>query len=208
LDPDNRFLSRMPLRRLDAESLRDTLIKASGRLNETPFGPADPVETRPDGTVAATPRESGFRRTIYLLQRRTQIPTFLEDFDLPPMNPNCIERPVSTVAPQALHLLNNAWIHEMATACGHEITAHTGPDPSEQIERAYFIALGRPPTMAESRLATATLARMTEAWLTHVAPPSAARSPDAVPAPQEAATRALANICHALMNSAEFLHVD
>ena len=100
VDPENRLFSRMPLRRLDAESIRDTLLAVAGRLDETAFGPADAVEARPDGTFAAVGTVKGWRRSIYVRQRRTEIPTLLEDFDLPAMNPNCIERPMSTVAPQ------------------------------------------------------------------------------------------------------------
>lgn len=51
VDPENRLLSRMPLRRLDAEALRDTLLFISGQLDTRPYGPADPVETREDGLV-------------------------------------------------------------------------------------------------------------------------------------------------------------
>src|SRR5207244_3134806 len=51
LDPDNALLSRMPLARLDAEALYDTLLLAAGRLDEARFGPPDPVQARPDGLV-------------------------------------------------------------------------------------------------------------------------------------------------------------
>ncbi|MBI5759110.1 MAG: PSD1 domain-containing protein, partial [Planctomycetales bacterium] len=105
LDPDNRLLSRMPLRRMEAEVLRDTLLLVSGQLNETRFGPADPVQVRGDGLVL-----SSKRRSIYVQQLRKQLPTLLESFDLPAMNPNCLERMDSLVAPQALHLLNDTTV--------------------------------------------------------------------------------------------------
>src|SRR5262249_6168346 len=91
-DPDNRLLSRYPLRRLDAEALRDALLFVSGELDDTPFGPAERVERRDDGLVTSIGTEKGWRRSVYVLQRRSQTSTILEDFDLPQMAPNCVER--------------------------------------------------------------------------------------------------------------------
>jgi hypothetical protein len=208
LDPDNRLLSRMPLRRLDAESIRDALLAVAGRLDPTPFGPPDTVEARPDGTVAAVGTAKGWRRSIYVLQRRTQVPTLLEDFDLPPMNPNCIERPVSTVAPQALHLMNNAMIHDLAVVFADRVIAESGSDLSRQVDRAYRAALGRPPRLEESKLAATTLDRAAEKWAAHLIAKPAANPSDSASIQQQAAVLALANLCHALMNSAEFVNID
>ena len=114
LDPENQLLSRMPLKRLDAESLRDSLLAVAGELDPRQFGPGDAVSSRADGLVTAVRGPRGWRRSIFLLQRRTQISTLLQNFDLPRMNPNCIQRPISNVAPQALHLLNNKLIRELS----------------------------------------------------------------------------------------------
>ena len=110
LDPDNRLLSRMPMRRMEAESLRDTLLLIAGQLNDTEFGPAEAVKVRDDGLVL-----SGNRRSIYVQQLRRQAVSLLEIFDLPSMNPNCLQRPESLVAPQALHLMNDAVIRGLAS---------------------------------------------------------------------------------------------
>src|SRR5262249_47972426 len=107
LDPDNALISRMPLVRLDAESLYDTLLNVARRLDETRFGPADAVQVRPDGLVTPTGSSRGWRRLIYVQHARKNIPTHLENFDYPQMNPNCIERRDSVVALQALHLMNS-----------------------------------------------------------------------------------------------------
>ncbi len=210
LDPDNRLLSRMPLRRLDAESLRDALLAVSGRLDTTAFGPADAVEARPDGTFAAVARATGWRRTVYVRQRRTEIPTLLEDFDLPPMNPNCIERPVSTVAPQALHLMNNAMIHDLAAAMADRVATAAGPcsDSSRRIELAYRTAIGRPPVPQEHTLAAATLTRFAEEWTAHLTAQAGPESANEKTIAQQSTNRALGNLCHALMNSAEFVNID
>ncbi|MFN9973088.1 MAG: DUF1553 domain-containing protein, partial [Phycisphaerae bacterium] len=107
LDIDNRLLSRSPLRRLEAEALRDSLLFVSGKLDLTAFGPGETVDSREDGLVSSVGTEKGWRRSIYVLQRRSMASSLLEDFDLPQMAPNCVERTVATVAPQALHLMNN-----------------------------------------------------------------------------------------------------
>jgi hypothetical protein len=210
LDPDNRLFSRMPLRRLNAESIRDSLLSVAGRLDTTAFGPADAVEARPDGTFAAVATAKGWRRSIYVRQRRTEIPTLLEDFDLPAMNPNCIERPLSTVAPQALHLMNNAMIHDLATAMADRVIAAVASDadPNRRIELAYRTALGRPPTPDERSLAETTLARFTEKWTAHLSAQAGRESADEKTISRQAAHRALTNVCHALMNSAEFVSID
>ncbi|MGE3314462.1 MAG: DUF1549 domain-containing protein, partial [Planctomycetaceae bacterium] len=78
LDPENRLLSRMPLRRMEAEELRDSLLLVAGELDETRYGPADPVQILPSGLV-----HTGKRRSIYVQQLRKQPATLLESFDLP-----------------------------------------------------------------------------------------------------------------------------
>ena len=95
----------MPLRRMEAEVLRDSLLSVAGQLNLTPFGPADSVSVQQAGLVTSDRSAAGWRRSIYVLQRRTKIPTLLENFDFPQMGPNCTQRGESIVAPQALHLL-------------------------------------------------------------------------------------------------------
>ena len=62
LDPDNRWLARMPLKRMEAEAIYDSLLSTAGRLDETRFGPPDPVDARKDGLVTATKTDKGWRR--------------------------------------------------------------------------------------------------------------------------------------------------
>src|SRR5256885_15493866 len=143
----------MPLVRLDAEALYDPLLLAAGRLDERRFGPGDRVEVRGDGLVTPVGTATGWRRLIYVEQRRKQIPTHLENFDFPQMNPNCIERCDSTVAPQALHLMNNRMVHELAEHFGRRVIQDVGSDPARQIECVYRIALSRPPRAEERAIA-------------------------------------------------------
>jgi hypothetical protein len=183
----------MPLRRLDAEQLYDAMLLAAGRLDESPFGPADAVAVRPDGlaTPAGTPR--GWRRGLYVQQQRKVLATHLEAFDFPQMNPNCVERRNSTVATQALYLMNNGMVEELAGEFARRVLREAGTDPGGQVDRIYRIAYGRPAEPAERALGVSVLGRLAEQW-------GRGRA--------ESARRALASYCHAVLNSAEFLYVD
>jgi hypothetical protein len=200
-DSRNELLSRMPLKRLEAEVIRDSLLSVSGQLDSTTFGEPDQVEVRADGLVTAKPTEKGWRRTIYVLQRRKEIPSILEAFDLPQMIPNCVERPNSTVASQALHLLNNKLIRDHSLSFAKRIEQEVKHDRYAQVQRIYQIALSREPSEEEKQLALNTLTELTAAWEQRLI-----KSPD--PNGASAQTRALANLCHVMMNSAEFLFVD
>ena len=193
LDLDNELLSRFPMKRMEAEVLWDTLLLVSGRLDETSFGAADGVKVRSDGLVTAEGTDSGWRRSIYVEHNRKQNMTILECFDLPRPTPNCLERQLSTVAPQALHLLNNETIDRLTHSFADRVIREAGTDPARQIERSCRLALGRLPTAEESQLLSETFQRLSEAWAESEA------SPD---------REALANLCHILINSAEFIFID
>ena len=169
LDLDNRLLSRFPLRRLDAEALRDALLFVSGKLDTTQFGPPEQVESRGDGLVTSVGTEKGWRRSIYVLHRRSQPTSILEDFDLPQMAPNCVERTVATVAPQALHLLNNKTVHTWAVAMAERIMRDVGPGSDAWIKLAYELALGREPDDAELKVTLESFGEFREQWLAALA---------------------------------------
>lgn len=196
-DPDNIWLSRMPLRRLDAEMLRDALLSVSDRLRLTPYGPADPVEARSDGLVISQPTQGSWRRSVYVIQRRTQPLTILGTFDRPQMNPNCVERVNSTVAPQALHLLNNKMIHDLSVAFAERVKKAAGSDRQAQVKQTYLIALSRTPSQAELDLSLRYLDKLTSQWKQEQPEKTA-----------EAPQRALENFCHAVINLAAFIYID
>jgi hypothetical protein len=200
-DPVNALYSRMPLIRLDAESLYDALLAVAGRLNPTPFGPADAVQVRSDGMVTPVKTERGWRRLLYVRQARKQIPTHLEDFDFPPMNPNCIARRDSTVATQALYLLNNGMVEQLAEQFARRIRREAGTDLAKQVERVSLVALNRFPSAEEIHIGTDALRKLTDAWKHGMVP-------SAQPAPDAAALKALTSYCHAILNSANFLYLD
>ena len=196
LDPDGRLYSRRTLARVDAEVLQDSLFLIAGRLDATPFGPPDPVTVRGDGLVTPTGTDRGWRRSIYSRQDRKQIATLLETFDLPQMNPNCLERRDSNVAPQALHLWNDAQVRDLAEQFARRVALRVGDDPARRIDMAFRIALGRPPAEEERAASLNALDLLSAEW---------ARQPAGTPAP---AMKALTSVCHAILNSAAFLYID
>lgn len=200
-DPNNALLSRMPFVRLDAESLYDSLLLVAGRLDETQFGPGDPVTARPDGLVTPEASSLGWRRMIYVQQQRKKLPTHLENFDYPQMNPNCLERRDSVVSPQALYLMNNGMVFDLAESFAARVRKDVGDDAEKQIQRISLLAFGRLLDDEEQKTAMDSLILMEAAWTAHLTSTGSA-DPDAV------RQKALTAYCHAIMNSAEFLYID
>jgi len=112
IDSDNRYYGRQNVVRLDAESLRDRALAASGTLDRTLFGPAIGVKEDDSGQVVASDVP---RRALYLLQRRSQPVALMQAFDAPAMTTNCEARASSTVATQSLMLMNGEfWLTQAA----------------------------------------------------------------------------------------------
>jgi len=196
-DPENHLLARMPMKRLEAEAIYDSLLQVAGRLDERCFHVPDPVDVRPDGLVTPVASPRGYRRSIYVQQRRKEVPTLLESFDFPQMTPNCIERVPSTVATQALALMNGGLSRELASSFARRIAREAGTDPARQVERIYLTALSRPATPEEKRVCIDALAQLTRTWANETGTKK--------DSPSE---RALVTFCHAILNSAAFLSVD
>ena len=188
-----------PLRRIDAESLRDSVLAMAGRLDAKQFGPADAIKQLSDGEVISESR----RRSVYVTQRRTQPVSLLETFDLPFMNPNCVRRGQSVVSSQALHLMNSDLTRDNARFMAGRIIDAVGENRSAQIERAYLLALARLPDAGELQTAMAAIERLAPEWQKQLE----AEKP-AEPVKTRAQWLGLATLCHTLMNSAEFLYID
>lgn len=193
LDPQNRLYSRMPLQRMNAEAIRDSLLFVSGRLDLAPFGPPDLVTVDRDGMVTENATAKGnYRRSIYLQYRRTEIPTMMDTFDYPEMGPNCIARSVSIVSPQSLMLLNNQHVRDLAASFADRVETLTQTEKDDLapwVETVYELALSRPPSAQERQLGIETLTELTALW--------------------EGDSRlALETYCHTILNSAAFLYVD
>jgi Protein of unknown function (DUF1553)/Protein of unknown function (DUF1549) len=161
-DPDNTLLWSFRRRRLDGETIRDALLAVSGQLNPALGGPSVfpelPAElTKLSSKGAIWPVSPGAddrnRRGLYVFIRRNLRYPFFEAFDRPDTNASCPDRPVTTIAPQALSLLNSKIAQDAARALARRILAEAGPDKDARIRHAYRLTLGRAPDQDESRLA-------------------------------------------------------
>ncbi|MSU28027.1 MAG: DUF1553 domain-containing protein, partial [Pedosphaera sp.] len=165
-DPENRLLSHAPLRRLDAESLRDTILAVSGRLDRTPFGPGVPVTIPPsqrdDYTPVDGPLDGRARRSIYLEVRRNHPSPFLFAFDQPKPAAPAGRREATNVPTQSLTLLNDKFVLEQAGHAAVRALAQPG-DASARIRWLYANGLSRPATEVEATRAAAFLAQQAAA---------------------------------------------
>jgi hypothetical protein len=161
-DPDNRSLWHFPRRRLSAEELRDTMLAVSGRLDFQAGGRSVmvPVDKelvdllyKPSQWQVAADAAQHHRRSIYLIAKRNLRLPFFEAFDAPAMLTSCSRRESSTHAPQALELLNGKLAGELAAAFAERLARECGNDRQRLVERAYELALGRPPNERERTMA-------------------------------------------------------
>lgn len=144
-DPDNALVSRRVPRRLEAEALRDSMLAVSGLLDRRSHGPGSLDPGNP-------------RRSIYLTVKRSQRVPDMVAFDVPEPLVSQGERPVTTVAPQALLLLNGPHVRRWAGALASRVKP-SGNEPDEAgVRRAYAVVLGREPETAEASRALAFLA--------------------------------------------------
>ena len=190
-DPANRCFSRMRVQRLSSEQLHDAMLVASGEIDLRAGGPG--VE---DGAT---------RRAVYLKILRNQPPELLDTFDGPDGFNSCARRNETTTAPQALLLLNGEWTLARARAMAARLLRELpGDAPSRtaaRIASAWTIAYARPPRVEELEAAR----RFVETQSTvSIARQGAAAAGDGSSAELEA----FVDLCHALVNSNEFLHVD
>ena len=167
-DPNNELLSAFPRRRLDAESLRDTLLTLGESLDRTPAGPHPfPPQAQWKFTQHNPFKEvyASNRRSVYLMTQRIQRHPYLAIFDGADPSTSTPSRLTSTTPLQALYLLNDPLLHEQAQRFAARITT-TASDDTQRIRRAYLLALSRPPTREESETAHRFLktAPAAEAW--------------------------------------------
>lgn len=194
LDPNNARWHRALLRRLDAESLRDTILAVSGRLNPQLGGPSVPVRLTPFMDGRGRPEVSGpldgeGRRSLYLEVRRNFLSPMMLAFDMPVPASPVGHRTVSNVPAQALILMNDPFVAEQARFWAARLLRSHPDSTSQRLEQLYLEALARRPLPQESAAA--------EQFLTaQLARPGTN--------PQQAWT----DLCHALFNLKEFLFVD
>jgi hypothetical protein len=194
VDPDNRLLWRQRLRRLSAEELRDAVLSVAGTLNRQMFGQPVPMWRAGDGEVTAPTGAAGRRRSVYLQVRRSQPLTFLQVFDQPVMETNCTRRSRSTVASQALTLLNSDFMVRQAEEFAGRVKREAPNDP---VGYALRLAFQRPATARERKTLAGFLTAQSERYLKQ-----GKRSGE------RAYQKALADLCHILLSANEFAYAD
>jgi hypothetical protein len=150
---DNRLLSCFPLRRMDAEAIRDAMLAASGELDLQLGGPYVSTKRDNEGDVVVDEKTAGaHRRSVYLQQRRTQVTGLLDAFDAPSIVFSCTQRTQTTVPLQSLKLLNSSFVRDRAQSLAKRIREHTSPTEEEmeqRIRQAFLLTCARQPTAAE-----------------------------------------------------------
>jgi hypothetical protein len=145
VDPDNRLLSCYPRRRLDAESLRDSLLVVSGKLDRTVGGT---THTGNNLDYVGEVKYDTNRRSVYLPVVRGRLFPFFITFDFPDPGVTVGKRATTTVAPQALFLLNNPFVKAQAEATADELLKLKSP--TERVTRLYKLTVQRGPTATET----------------------------------------------------------
>ena len=218
MDPNNRLLSGMSLRRLEAETLRDSVLAISGKLNRKRFGPPVPVMAdrvgqfvigvenenagRPGATIDMKGEE--FRRSVYVQVRRSRPLAMLDAFDAPRMAPNCESRPSSTVAPQSLLLMNSDFVLDQSVSFAQRVVKTAGNDREAQVQRAWMLAFCQEPNQEQVAQATAFIAQQQE----HLKQSPEAKKLSVTDKSRTPELLALASFCQTLLSSNRFLYID
>ena len=183
----------LPVRRLDAESIRDAMLASSGRLDRASGGPSIAARLTDHMQGRGRPEQSGpvdgaGRRSVYLETRRNFLDPFLQAFDQPAPSTTCGKRHTSNVPAQSLALLNSELSHVLATQWSQSVLAPTSDDDDARVEHMWFAAFSRAPRDEELLAARAFLA--------------AERAADSS---NEANAHAYAALAHALFSAKEFV---
>src|SRR5215510_3425426 len=158
IDPENRLLWRMPRARLEAEIIRDQMLAVAGNLDRTLGGPCVYPHIDPKLFQSSTKRTrpgkpdddpSTWRRSLYVYSKRSIRYPLFEAFDQPNLINSCDRRNSSTIAPQALLLMNNNFVLTEAKYFAERLRREAGDDARAQAQKAYRLALGRAPTAFE-----------------------------------------------------------
>jgi hypothetical protein len=207
-DPENRLLARMPLVRLEGEILRDTMLAVSGTLNRTQFGPAVKAPITSQAMLARNVKdpypndiEDGpdvRRRSVYLFHKRVVPSPLLAAFDKPDAQQSCGRRDRTTVAPQALAILNGQFVRTVSSDFADRLASEGGAELADRIDLAFQLALSRSPSHEELAAACEFVEKQSQER----------RGRDA-DAPDDTIRRqALADFCQVVFGLNEFIYVD
>jgi len=175
-DPDNKYLWRYRIQRLEGEIIRDSMMAIAGTLDRTMGGP--PIfphvdeellkaldrgiwRNQPDGPKV-------WRRSVYIYAKRSLPFPMVHVFDLADLNVSFGARNVSTVPTQALTLMNNEFVIRQSQLFAERLQKEAGPDIARQVDLAYRLALTRPPTAQEASMAADMIGSSSLADFTHV----------------------------------------
>ncbi len=217
LDPQNKLLSRMSRLRLEGEAIRDSMLAAAGELSARRGGPgirpplpAEMVATLLKNQWPVTPDVTEHRRrSVYLFVRRNLRYPLFEAFDRPDSNASCPRRNQSTIAPQALILLNSEVSLAAARDLCGSLLRHSPNERAGQVTLAYQLTLGRSPQADEMQTALGFLRAETERLEATKRPATELAVPDHLPAGVSAeSAAALTEFCLAIFNVNEFIYVD
>jgi len=217
-DPENRLLWRFSPRRIEAENVRDSILMASSSLNREMGGPG--IYPRIDRAVIGTGSTNKWpldvqegpatwRRSVYIFQKRSVVLPLLEVFDCPDSTVSSPLRSASTIAPQALALLNNSFVLEQSRRFARRVVEEAATTRTDRTHRAFQIALGRRPTARELAWSIDFLEKQALAH-EHDAQRSSPQGGSGIAATATAAAsfQALADLCHAMFNLNEFLYLE
>jgi hypothetical protein len=181
VDPDDKLLWRFAPRRLEAEAIRDSILSVSGQLDPTMYGPGtlDPMQKR---------------RAIYFTIKRSQLIPMMTQFDAPDSLVGIEARQSTTVAPQALLLMNNALVRNCAEGLAKRMRPTPDKPLADAVRSGYTITLGRAPTEQEATDAVQFIQAQADAY-----------KKDGKP---DAERLALTDLCQVLMELNEFIYVD
>jgi hypothetical protein len=199
LDPENRMLWRMNLRRLEAEIVRDSILAVAGSLDRTAGGPPVEITNPADGLSEAKPSPtptSPNRRSVYLFARRVYPLKFLEIFDAPIMPVNCTQRANSATVLQSLAALNSEFLFLQADKLAARIIEPVGSELEPCVKLGFQIVFSRMPTETELERSVVFLRGQEEGYY------STGNSAE------KSRQLALADFCHMLLSANEFLYVE
>jgi hypothetical protein len=209
VDPSDNLLWRWRPRRLEAEVVRDAMLAVSGaldlRMGGPSFYPTLPREvlagqSRPGEGWGKSDDRDQARRSIYIFAKRSLAVPELELLDTPDTISSCDRRMVSTTGPQALTFLNGEFVHQQARHFAARLAAEAGPNLGDQVDRAFTLALGRPPRPEESRAALEFLQKQSRQI------EADASGPTPQPRPVNAPLMALEAFCLVVLNMNEFVY--
>jgi hypothetical protein len=209
-DPDNRWLSRGPSVRLDAEVIRDAALKASGLLSDAMGGPGV-YPPQPSGVMEAAwggsswPTSEGqnrYRRSLYTFAKRTAPFAMFNTFDAPTGESCMARRETSNTPLQALTLLNDVFFIEVSQAMGRDLARQSGT-VSQRIQNAFQRCMTRPPTPTEIEALEAFWKAQLKRFQTRELDPVAVAGPGEGSSVEERA--AWATLSRALLNLDEMI---